>query len=117
MLINARKQLRSGFAGRRVHAHVEGCVGAKRETTIGLVQLVRRHAEVHQDAHDIVIALKERSSAWSTNTSDSSAKVALTTRARSGKRVLDGCELVERRGVSVDAENPQVRSCLKDQPR
>ena len=49
-LIGARQPLRRAFATVRVHAHVQRAVLAEAETTLGHIQLRRRHAQVQQHA-------------------------------------------------------------------
>ena len=43
--------------GALVHAHVERCVGAQRESSAGLVEVVRRHAQVGQQPVDVLFAI------------------------------------------------------------
>ncbi len=102
VLIDAHDQLGGGFTGRRVHAHVKRCVCTKRETTIRLIQLVRGHTEVHQDAHHIVAAHKVGSAIEYIGELGEG-------RLHYGNPIAIRCEtltgLVQGRRVSVNAQN------------
>ena len=50
--IDAPEILRRRLTMRRVHAHIERSVGAERETSRRVIELMRRDSEVHEHAYD-----------------------------------------------------------------
>jgi hypothetical protein len=51
VLVNARKQLGRRFTLGGVHAHIERGVSSKGKSSAGLIELVRRDAQVHEHTH------------------------------------------------------------------